>query len=265
MMTPSPEDLEPENAPKVPGFTQFEFALTDALIQQLIICLDNMDVATLTAESLAKLPNEQGVYQLYLDGRLQYVGKTDRDAGLRKRLTKHLNKTNARPNLRGGRVTFKAVQVLVFTAVELEAMLIKHYQALDTGDAPMEWQNSGFGSNDPGKRRDETVFEADHFDSLHPIDTSEPTPFDHAAADTVGEFLKRVKAELDYTFRFQAKHKDLNDHVVGVDGKAANVEDAIVLALSRLPAGWQAINLPGYVIMYKNDKSFPSGRVIGNS
>ena len=273
MMTPSSDDPTTSVAPEVLGFTQFEFALTDALIQQLIVCLDDMSVAELNRENLANLPNEQGVYQLFLDGQLQYVGKTDRKGGLRQRLNKHFQKLSARPNLRGGRVTFKAVQVLVFTAVELEGMLIKHYEKLSSSDVPMAWQHSGFGSNDPGKRRDETVFDANHFDSLHPIDIDEPTPFSFNAEDSIGDFLSHIKSNLAYTLRFQndgkknskTPHKDLQGAILAVDGTAGTVREALKLSLSKLPKGWQAVNLPGYVIMYKNDKYFPSGKLIAKS
>src|SRR5690606_30796551 len=91
------------------------------------------------------------------------------DAGLTTRLTTHAAKICGRPNLRG-RVRFKAVQVLVFSAMELETLLIRHYKA--TG-APMSWQHSGFGSNDPGRQRDHTKYKEAHFDVRHPIDVSE--------------------------------------------------------------------------------------------
>jgi len=98
-----------------PGFRQFEFALTDALIAQLITCLDGMKTAELTPEITAGIPNGQGVYQLFLDGNLVYIGKTDNEAGLQRRLLRHANLVLSRSNLTGGRVTFKAVQVLVFS------------------------------------------------------------------------------------------------------------------------------------------------------
>jgi len=100
------------------GFRKFEFALTDALMQQLICCFDEMGKSELNEENTSSIPNGQGVYQLFLDDELVYIGKTDSEAGLQPRLLRHALKIRGRRNLDIATVKFKAIQVLVFSAME---------------------------------------------------------------------------------------------------------------------------------------------------
>ena len=257
-----PHDMnEPEGAPEVAGFQQFEFALTDALIVQLVAVLDSLEPAPLNRAHVSAIPNGQGVYQLFYNGKLEYVGKTDTDAGLTTRLAKHASKTAGRPNLRGN-VTFKAVQVLVFSAMELETMLIRHYKS--SGSA-MSWQHSGFGSNDPGRRRDGTRYKDNHFDVKHPIDIDEalPRPFEIKAGQTISEGLDSLKSMLPYIFRFE-KTSEL-DQEIGKNISAKTMRDAIVQIIGLLPTGWQATRLPGYVIMYRENRDYLDGEPIAAS
>jgi hypothetical protein len=109
------------------GFIEFEFDLPEALLTNLVRVFDSMDSADLTQENVAQIADAQGVYQLLLDGQLVYIGKTDAEAGLRKRLERHARTIQHRLNLDATRVTFKAVRVFVFTAIDLETQLIRHY------------------------------------------------------------------------------------------------------------------------------------------
>ena len=63
------------------GFQEFEFDLPDALLAQLVAVLDAMDAETLTISALRDIPDAQGVYQLFNNGELVYIGKTDAEAG----------------------------------------------------------------------------------------------------------------------------------------------------------------------------------------
>lgn len=247
------------------GFRQFEFALTDALIAQLITCLDGMDTAELSPVVTAEIPNGQGVYQLFLDGELVYIGKTDNEAGLQYRLQRHANLVLSRDNLTGGRVTFKAVQVLVFSAMELETMLIKHY-AID-GKVP-PWNNSGFGSNDPGRERDTTKYKTNHFSVLYPISLIRPVSAPLKAGLSVRDALKLLKSELPFLLRFQGmrvKKNDLTDTVLPHDITGQSVEDTLKALVTLLPVGWQATHLPGYIILYKENRDYVHGKIIAKS
>ena len=248
-----------------PGFRQFEFALTDALIAQLITCLDGMKTAELTPEITAGIPNGQGVYQLFLDGNLVYIGKTDNEAGLQRRLLRHANLVLSRSNLTGGRVTFKAVQVLVFSAMELESMLIKHYMV--NGKVP-PWNNSGFGSNDPGRQRDTTKYKPNHFNVLYPISLNGPVTTQLPTGLTVKEALKLLKSELPFLLRFEGQKPnvaDLESTVLTTDISGLSVSDTLKALIALLPAGWQATHLPGYIILYKEVQSYNHGKIIARS
>ena len=103
-----------------PGYVEFEFDLPEALLTRLINVFDGVESATLSKGNVDSIPEAQGVYQLFLDRSLVYVGKTDAEAGLRKRLERHALKVQHRRNLAPEQVSFKAVRIYVFTAVDLE-------------------------------------------------------------------------------------------------------------------------------------------------
>ena len=63
------------------GYVEFEFDLPAALLARLIEVFAALDPAVLGSEQLAAIPDAQGVYQLFLDGDLAYIGKTDADGG----------------------------------------------------------------------------------------------------------------------------------------------------------------------------------------
>ena len=111
----------------IAGYREFEFDLPDALLKNLVTILDGIQKEPLRETQVAEIPDEQGVYQLFLDEEPVYVGKTDADAGLFKRLSRHSKKILHRNNLDPDRVFFKAVRIFVFTAVDLETDLIRHY------------------------------------------------------------------------------------------------------------------------------------------
>ena len=134
------------------SFRLFEFDLSGALLQQVVKVLDEMTPGLLTAEAVRTIPEVQGVYQLHHDDKLVYVGKTDAEAGLRRRLERHRRRLQHRTGLDESRVRFKALQVLVFAAMDLETQLINYYKA--RGEDPI-WNGSGFGSTDPAQARND--------------------------------------------------------------------------------------------------------------
>lgn len=258
----------------VPGYDEFEFDLPEALLKRLIDALDDVPPALLDAEALAHLPEVQGVYQLFLkrDDRLDrvYIGKTDSEAGLRKRLLKHARKVRHRVGLDPDAVYFKALRVFVFTAVDLETQLIKHYG----GVKAVEWNGSGFGANDPGRERDTTKYKETHFDAQFPIDIDRPFGADFPKEGSAADLLRALKRATPYLIRFQTlsqhsrtAHADLEDTQVALS--AADLESpATVIAgvVRMLPTGWHATMLPSHVVIYKDDeRRFPSGRRLAQS
>lgn len=71
------------------GFRSLEFDLPKALLEQIIDQFMRMESVSLAADHTSRVPDAQGVYQLFYGGKLVYVGKTDGQAGLRRRLSRH--------------------------------------------------------------------------------------------------------------------------------------------------------------------------------
>src|SRR5690606_35236653 len=105
----------PARRPPMSHFKDFEFDLPSALLERLVLLFSEMTPGALNDETVEGVPEAQGVYQLFFQDELVYVGKTDADAGLKRRLLRHARKIRARSNLTPESVTFKAVRVYVFT------------------------------------------------------------------------------------------------------------------------------------------------------
>lgn len=191
----------------IEGYAEFEFDLPGALLKTLIGAFEKVVSAPLIPTSLQHIPEEQGVYQIFLRDatgtRLVYIGKTDAKSGLHDRLFRHSKKMQQRLNLNPNDVFFKAVRVYVFTAVDLEAQLIANYG----GIANVPWNGSGFGSNDPGKERDTTFYKPTHFETQYPIDISRPFDFEVPPSGTAAELLRHLKRELPYLIRSKPSEK----------------------------------------------------------
>lgn len=250
-------------------FTDFEFDLPSALLEQLVNLFEKMGTGTLNEEEVAgHIPDEQGVYQLFLDNRLVYIGKTDADAGLQNRLRRHARKILARRHLDPTLVTFKAIRIYVFATLDLEELLIKKYK--DNGTNPA-WQHSGFGSNDPGRNRDTTILKDDHFDKLYPIDLETPIMIDPSPLDgpSVADVLSQMKNQLPFNIRFQnaggrsrAPHKELTTHLLDIRPGSHTTRQLLEKIASAMGISWQVTALPGHVILYKESKEYPEGEII---
>lgn len=247
-------------------FEDFEFDLPAALLERLVSLFAAMTPGALNEETVQSVPEAQGVYQLFFNDELVYVGKTDADAGLKRRLLRHARKIRARRNLAPEAVTFKAVRVYVFTAMDLEDLLIKHYRG---HHLPLAWNLSGFGSNDPGRNRDRSRLKADHFDSLYPIDLELPiTHRFESFPITVADLLKFMKEELAYTIRYanaggtRRPHPDLEASSITLAEATSTVRELLHRAKRALGTDWQITALPGYVIVYKEHETYPHGEII---
>jgi hypothetical protein len=218
---------------------------------------------------LHDIPDSQGVYQLFLDGNLVYIGKTDAEAGLRRRLERHSQKIQHRNGLDPSRVSFKAVRIYVFTAVDLETQLIQHYG----GMSAVRWNGSGFGSNDPGRERDTTRYRQDHFDARFPIDIERSLNLEIPVWGSAADILLALKNALPYVLRYEmatprsrSPHPDLRDTMVTMSLISHVTARAVIEAVvHELPTGWQATYLLSHVILYKETKTYPQGGVIAYS
>lgn len=253
--------------PQVNGYREFEFDLPGALLDHLVRALNEMEAAALHVDSLAGVPEAQGVYQLFFDDRLVYIGKTDAEAGLFKRLARHSNKIMHRSGLDPARVSFKAIRIFVFTAMDLETQLIKRY----TVDAGTEWNGSGFGSNDPGRKRD--TQDPGRFDQEFPIDIDRQLLGDYSGTRSAAAVAAMLKSELPFTFRYQmvpprsrTPHPDLTNTTVTISVGSNSARQIIGELVSQLPAGWQSTALSAVLIMYKEvEDSYPHASILGRS
>lgn len=253
------------------GFAEFEFDLPKALKSELIRVLDSIESGALQSTLTAQIPEAQGVYQIFRDGELVYIGKTDAEAGLRTRLTRHAKKIMHRPTLTGA-LRFKAVRIMVFTAMDLETQLIKHYR--ERAPTCSTWNGSGFGSNDPGRERETTNKRPEGFDSLHPIDIDHAAVLLEPGAMTVARALVALKAALPYTLRYETKrsangralanrpHADFAATSVTIAAGPQTVRDLMRCIREALGPEWQATVFVSHVILYEERRPYQYGEVI---
>lgn len=245
------------------GYAEFELDLREVLLERVIAEFKTMEREQLLAPRVDALPDEQGIYQLMFSDRIVYVGKTDAAAGLRRRLHRHAQKILHRTGLHPDEVTFKAIRLFVFTPMDLETALIKHY-----GKEKGGWNGSGFGSNDPGRERDTTGLKESHFDLLYPIDLDREIYIEFDSAMTPAQALKVLNSFVPYLIRWETAggkpHTDLSSVKVQLASKTT-ARRAIAEIVASLPRGWKATGLPGYVILYKEEKSYAHGHVIARS
>jgi len=242
-----------------------------AVMGQIIPALDAMSSAPLTLANAMELPEAQGVYLLIHDDQIRYVGKTDAEAGLRTRIARHARKFEQRRNVRPEDVCFKAAQILVLTAMDIESKVIAHYRA--------EWNGSGFGSNDPGRERETTNKPEQGFDAQFPIDIDIPLEILTPRTMSVHEALIALKNALPYTLRYEVQlppgrtkvgsqdyrtnpHPDMPAAQVTVPAGPMTVRDTLRLILAALPQGWQATYFVSHVILYKENRSYLHGTLI---
>lgn len=250
------------------GFRAFEFDLPPALLRQVIGVLDNMEQGALLADHVSSVvPEAQGVYQLFHRGKLVYVGKTDAQSGLRRRLERHAYTILSRHNLDVADMSFKAVQVLVFSAMDLETSLINHYRDLGS---PSVWNGSGFGNNDPGRNRDKTALREDGFDATYPINIDLALALDDLREQrTVSRLLTAISNRLPYTLRFEKTAlatSQLAETNVSLAGGTATMREVMNQVVAALPSGWQATRLSGRVVLYREwDDTYPRGEIIART
>jgi hypothetical protein len=247
------------------GYYEFEFQLPEALLAQIVQRFTDADPDALVPENLKDIPDAQGVYQLMHQGQLVYIGKTDADAGLRKRLERHSRNVQHRLNIQPEDVQFKALRVFVFTAMDIESQLISHYGKEGSG-----WNGSGFGANDPGRERDTTTAKDGHFDLQFPLDLDKALTLELQLPASVGVALFKLKDAVPYTFRFETTgrrtaHEDLTNAVLDQLPEPLTMRTVLQAILGVVPPGWQATALPGRVILYKETRDYAHGEVIGKS
>ena len=250
-----------DTPPAVTGpaaYQEFELDLKRALLDYLPPVLDNLQPAALTKEHVLSLPEAaQGVYMLLEGGVPMYIGKTDAKHGFRNRLLRHFWTLSARQNINLAEVQYKAVRILVFTTVNVEKAMIDHY----LGSNEMSWQNSGFGSNDPGHRREGQ--KPSVFDKKYPVNIDMPLDFVAPGERTALELLIELKEGLPFDLRYEADpgvdgshqhttgHADQRENRLNVPTRGMTLRELLkVVIVPAMPDGWTATVFPGRVILY---------------
>ena len=233
------------------GYDEFEIDIENILREQLPRFFDGVPPAPLTPELVDALPaRAKGAYMLFLGGVPVYAGKTDTRHGFRERLGRHSWTVQGRINLEPALMSFKAVRIMVFSAFDAEALLIAEMKRRDI--KALAWNNSGFGSNDPGKNRDGQ--EPAEFDKLYPVDIDfslEGLPIGHVR---LTDLLGIAKQKLPFIIRNAPIPPDV---MVDNADDAATLRDVLVLAVGVLPSGWQVTVLHGRVIIYREHRDYP--------
>jgi hypothetical protein len=236
----------------------FRLSISKALTDQLHEHLHELTPVALSPANLARLESSQGVYQLYLLDDLVYVGSAS--SSIKRRLEQHRNKLAGRQHISADEVAFTCLYVDEdLTVLAPEDRLIRVFQ--DEGSCV--WNGNGFGLHDPGRRRDETEIPPSHFDALYPIRLDWACEIDRGQYE-LRVLLSRVKQELPFNFRYETTVRAKRDYAaVTVEVPRAGLPARALLALiaAALPS-YQVTALPGYVIMYRERRSYPQGEVI---
>lgn len=250
------------------GYIEYEINVERVLRDELPGVLNDVTVAPLTDEAISTLPAQaKGAYVLYEDGIPVYAGKTDANHGFRDRLKRHSYTIQHRHGFDHSGIGFKAVRIMVFSNFDVEAILIKEMRRLDK--KALEWNNSGFGSNDPGHQRERQ--KPSRFDVKRPVNIDRPLPFLVPSEVSLLQLLVTLKNSLPYNFRYET---DLDEKDEPIDYRKGHIDQrsappvvipsegltfrtVLALVLSALPSGWRVTVFPGRIILYKEDEKYP--------
>lgn len=254
------------------GYAEFEIDIPAVFRAQLPRLIEETPEAPLTCQNVSKLPEVQGCYVLYHQGEPVYVGKTDAEAGFQQRLRRHVGNLAHRRGISPADVSFKAVRIMVFHNFDVETILIRHFQRI--GKRAGEWNNSGFGSNDPGRRREGQI--PARFDVQYPINIDEDLDFlgTDGGPRSVLDLLVEMKQRLPYVFRYETDlrppgtdpfafvgyrtgHADQRGATAHLPSGSLTARSALRAILKALPwDAWQATVLPGRLLLYKERQTY---------
>jgi len=245
-------------------FAHFEIDIISALTEQLLAAFEGLDPEGLTPENLAATPTGQGVYHLYKNGVLVYVGKA---SNLRKRLSDHRFKIIGRRNIDIAEMSFTCLTIHPnWTALAPEDALIRHYKAQNA--AVCEWNGNSFGPHDPGRDRETTNKATQGFDTQFPIRDDWPCAFVEAREWNIRELLIRIKDELPFLLRYDCTDKNYrlghpayNDRVVVVPQANMGTSELLRLITQQIP-GWQSTRFPSHMILYPETRDYVHGAII---
>lgn len=257
-------DVEPN------GYVEYEIDIEKVMRTDLPLVFSGLALAPLTAEAIGRIPKgAKGAYVLFENGRAVYAGKTDTRHGFRDRLERHAFTIQHRLNISPAQIGFKAIRILVFSNFDVEAILIGALRRAD--NTALEWNDSGFGSNDPGHRRE--TQEPAAFDVERPIDIDRVLDFPGGTYPLL-DLLINLKNNVPYTLRYQTDeivgkknpahyrkgHQDQREAPLVSIVPGDTMRGVLEKILCALPEGWQATIFPDRVILYKESVHYPYAR-----
>lgn len=262
--TPAATVIEPE----LKGYVEYEIDIERVLRGDLPELVARTTEAPLTAEAVVAIPEgAKGAYVLLVDGYPVYAGKTDTRHGFRDRLNRHAFTIQNRKNLDPDKITFKAIRILVFSNLDVEAILIKEMRKADKG--ALRWNFSGFGSNDPGHNREGQ--KPAPFDVQYPVNIDRPLQLVKPGGYQLLALLVGLKEHLPFYLRYETDLKPGTDneyidyrkgHVDQRDAGLVEVDNSdttrtlLTKIMAALPPGWRTTVFPGRVILYKEDRTY---------
>jgi Eco29kI restriction endonuclease len=246
---------------QMPSYDTFDLDIPLAVREQLDAKFQTLTTDPLDGQILGSLPPGQGVYELFHQGILVYAGKAK---DLPSRLLNHCRKIGGRQNIVATDVGFKCLYLgpnwITFAA---EDALIQMY----TPQGLCAWNGAGFGPKDPGKRRDDTVLKADHWDLQYPIRYDFPLAGIQPGAYECLPLLRLMKTQLPFNLRYHkanptsvtSGHPDYNGVTINVPVAGMPAHEMLIGIAQSLPSGWQAIRFPHQLTIYKETRPYPSG------
>ena len=244
-------------------FALFRFDLPIAVTEQLIAQLDKMDSSPLTDAELQKLADyqselarvqnlpklRQGVYVIFLGDKAVYAGKAD---NLRNRLGDHKFKVSGRRNIDLKKVRFKCLILeSSWSTSANEDLLIAHYKK----NGQCEWNQNGFGLNDPGKNRDGAIPNA--FDKAFPInDECEVKGVNDK--ETARKVMEKLKKQLPFLLRYKFT-KDVSEIPIDLAGVPHKANEVLLKVARTLGPEWQLMLFKGNMTLYRTNRSYDNG------
>jgi hypothetical protein len=263
------ERVVPESA----GARYFEFDIASALSEKIYEFLGTVAAAELSDENVGALRALPGVYVVFESSTPVYVGKTDRS--VRGRLMKHRRLLSGCQRINLSTLTFKtAYFASTWNPFKPEEYLIERFGTKSNG-----WNGKGFGPNDPGKNRADTVYKDAHFFKLHPIDPNFLCTGLRTGEVHAYELLKAIKKKVPFWFRFQGlkilgkqgegsrdqqkrAQAELKRQSIVVPSDNMTAKQLLLLIARSLPKGWQATVTPSHMLLYREKKEYQQGEII---
>lgn len=209
----------------------FRFELGPAILQQLLSKLRSLEPQPLEDALDARHP---GFYQLFLDGKPVYIGKTSRTIG--ERLREHARKLRGRIEL--GRMTCRFAYVEDPSLVDLsEGALIRFFDALGA----TEWNHSGFGSKVTGYGR--TGQDTSSWGALYPPDLDWPVGLGSERPLTLRQIIGRLNRGAPITFslprRFRSAFDEAHPEPILLPPATRPFSEWAAWIEERLAPGWR--------------------------